>query len=59
MPWSRRRSFGFTKADANKNHRVRMSYGGTLLRPRLERLVPVSMLRGRPQVDTLPYEKDQ
>ena len=35
----------FTKERAPLNHEVRMSYGGTLLNPKLERSVPIDSLR--------------
>ena len=38
----------FTNKKPPNGHRVRMTYGGSLLRPRLERLVPAETLRHEP-----------
>ena len=35
----------FSKNEPPRNHKVRMTYGGSLLKPTLERLVPVETLR--------------
>ena len=35
----------FTKDEPSHNHKVRMSYGGSLQNPKLERLVPADILR--------------
>ena len=37
-----------------KNHEVRMSYGGSLLEPKLERLVPADVLRDVPKWTQYP-----
>ena len=47
----------FTKSNADHHHKVRMSYGGTLLSPRIERLVPISMLRGDPKWTHYPMKQ--
>ena len=46
----------FSKDGPPKNHEVRMTFGGTLLRPRLERLVPVKSLRRDPKWTRYPVK---
>ena len=47
----------FSKEEPPPDHRVRMTYGGTLLRPRLERAVPVRTLRHDPKWTRYPMKE--
>ena len=47
----------FSKEGPPLNHEVRMTYGGSLLRPRLERTVPVETLRHDPKWTRYPMKK--
>ena len=48
----------FSKQEPPDHHKVRMTYGGSLLRPSLERLVPVDTLRRDPEMDAVPGERE-
>ena len=48
----------FSKKDPPLNHNVRMTYGGSLLRPRLERSGASPNASARPEVDAIPDERD-
>ena len=45
------------QARASADHKVRMTYGGSLLRPSLERLVPVDTLRRDPKWTLYPVKE--
>ena len=47
----------FSKDKPPLNHEVRMTFGGTLLRPRLERLVPAESLRRDPKWTGYPMKE--
>ena len=47
----------FHKKEPPPHHKVRMSYGGSLLRPSLERLVPVESLRRDPKWTQYPMKE--
>ena len=47
----------FRKKEPPRNHKVRMTYGGSLLRPRLERLVPAETLRNDPKWTRYPMKE--
>ena len=47
----------FSKQEPPDHHKVRMTYGGSLLRPSLERLVPVDTLRRDPKWTLYPMKE--
>ena len=47
----------FSKKEPPCNHKVRMTYGGSLLHPSLQRLVPVEMLRQDPKWTRYPMKE--
>ena len=47
----------FSKKDPSLDHNVRMTYGGSLLRPRLERSVPAQTLRRDPKWTRYPMKE--
>ncbi len=47
----------FTNKKPPKGHMVRMTFGGSLLRPRLERLVPAETLRHEPKWTRYPMKE--
>ena len=47
----------FSKKDPPPHHRVRMTYGGSLLQPSLERMVPVDTLRRDPKWTSYPMKE--
>ena len=49
----------FSKRKSPPDYKVRMTYGGTLLRPRLERQVPVQMLRAERKWTHFPEREIQ
>ena len=48
----------FSRDEPPTHHEVRMTYGGSLLRPRLQRWVPVEVPPPRPEVDPIPHETE-
>ncbi len=49
----------FNKEEPPHNHQVRMTYGGSLQQPRLERLVPMETLRHSPKWTQYPMKENR
>lgn len=47
----------FTKRTPQRGHKVRMTYGGTLQQPQLERMIPVATLRRDPKWTQYPVKE--